>query len=413
MPMKLLYEALLFGGITALGAWCANRAISVYHDGARSFAREIRTGAIARHTAAQSLWKMSLGFVLYYGAPCSLATGVMAKHVLTLPADWIGARVSHASRTLLIGFLWGAAAGSALWSIHWGFGHLPFPINGDLLKIGQPLELLLPVIPVVACASQRGLVGGLVVGAVTLIVLAVAVAAGAPQPSAIGFGAGAVIMLGWTLRERSPQPLLKADATFVAGAHQIRRGSIPLAANGALFAIAASLFWLAGEPAAIFLIGLHQSIDAALVAIFSWFGFLPLATLTSLSSGVSLTGGMPDGILGVGFLAGSPSIAAPGGAVLMLAEIWGLLGFERLLARFPGLHGAGSAIRDGLLMVSEVALLIGGAVSSQAMWRGVGMAIVGGCWLLNEMSGRRVMRVAVGPLAAIAVGLLVNMKLSI
>jgi hypothetical protein len=47
------------------------------------------------------------------------------------------------------------------------------------------------------------------------------------------------------------------------------------------------------------------------------------------------------------------------------------------------------------------------------MWPGIGLYVVGGFWLLNEVSGVRVMRVAVGPLAAIAVGLAFNARVEL
>jgi hypothetical protein len=117
---------------------------------------------------------------------------------------------------------------------------------------------------------------------------------------------------------------------------------------------------------------------------------------------------MPDGVTAIGFLL-PPAVAPLAGAAVLAGEVRVVGRLERLLARYPGLHGAGSAIRDGLLLVSEVAFLIGGALSAAAIWPGFGLLAVGACWLLNEAAGTPVMRVAVGPLAALAVGLLFNL----
>ena len=116
---------------------------------------------------------------------------------------------------------------------------------------------------------------------------------------------------------------------------------------------------------------------------------------------------------GLGFLIRVPALAAAAGLVAMAGEIWGLGRLERVLASYPGLHGAGAGIRDGLLQTSEIAFLIGGALSANALWPGFGIYVVGGFWLLNEAFGVKVMRVAVGPLAAILVGLLVNVALAV
>jgi hypothetical protein len=408
--METVWRALLFGGITALGAVATRRGYSAFHDGVRPFVRDVAAGKRERGEAAKSTWSMSWGFILYYGVPFSLATGVMEKHILGLPADWIGIRSRRLPLAAAAGLLWGICVSVLLSGTQWVFANLPLPMDQHLLDIARPLLAMMPLIPVVAATSQFGVrLGGFGVGGVTTAAYLLLLVMDAEAPSAIAFGVAAIAHVLLVLRERVDVPLPLPDE-LAAGGREIRRGTVPLVLTGALLAVATSLLWLGGEPASVMLIGLGHPLEAALIGIYSWIGFLPLVTYTSLASRAYTSAGMPDGVLAMGLLVRYPPAAAVVGALAMWGELWGVGRFERVLARFPGFHGAGAGIRDGILLVSEVALLIGGAIAADAMWPGVGFFVVGGAWLLNEASGRRIMRVAIGPLAAIAVGLVHNLQ---
>ena len=58
--------------------------------------------------------------------------------------------------------------------------------------------------------------------------------------------------------------------------------------------------------------------------------------------------------------------------------------------------------------VLEVALLIGGMMAAQAMAPGFGLFVVIGLYVLNKTSKKPIVDMAVGPVGAIAVGILIN-----
>ena len=412
--MTHVYHALLFGGVTALSACAAHIGLTAFHDGVRPFVRDVAAGRMERGPAAKSTWDMSVGFVAYYGIPFTLATGVMEKHILGLPADWIAVRLRRLTQVAVAGMAWGAAASALVSLSQWGFESLPRPMDGQLKQMAVPLLLLLPLVPVVAAVTQFGLVRALPVAVLTSGAYVAADVGSWDRPQAISLAVGATVLVLLAMGER-PDEVYPAPDEFTAGAKLVRRGVVPLSLNGAFLAVGTSLFWLAGEPASVMLIGLSHDhwVEAALIGFISWIAFMPLVTLTAITTGAYTTAGMPDGVLALGLLARSPFPAAALGFLGMGSELWALRRFERLLARFPGLHGAGAGIRSGLLQVSELGLLIGGARSANDMWPGIGLYVVGGFWLLNEVSGVRVMRVAVGPLAAIAVGLAFNARVEL
>jgi hypothetical protein len=57
----------------------------------------------------------------------------------------------------------------------------------------------------------------------------------------------------------------------------------------------------------------------------------------------------------------------------------------------------------------EVAILFGSIAAGFAMAGGVGIALVGGIYALNEALGRPVVRMAAGPVGVILAGILLNL----
>ena len=66
-------------------------------------------------------------------------------------------------------------------------------------------------------------------------------------------------------------------------------------------------------------------------------------------------------------------------------------------------------IRTAMNKVLEIALLIGGAVASEQIAPGIGYFWVVGLLLLNRKANKPVVELAVGPIAAISLGIIVNL----
>ena len=56
----------------------------------------------------------------------------------------------------------------------------------------------------------------------------------------------------------------------------------------------------------------------------------------------------------------------------------------------------------------EIAILVGSMTAAEGMAPGFGFLVVGGLFIMNEYFKKPVVRMAVGPIAVIAVGILVN-----
>lgn len=92
----------------------------------------------------------------------------------------------------------------------------------------------------------------------------------------------------------------------------------------------------------------------------------------------------------------------------MLVEISLLDGAAKGLDRFPGVRELGEHIRTAMNRVLEIALLVGGALASEQIAPGIGFFWVIGIYLLNRTAKKPLVDMAVGPVAAIALGIIVN-----
>ncbi len=375
--MTIIIRLLLMGLLGALATLVAHRGWSAYHDGLRPMVKDIAGGKIDRRTASKTTWDISIGFIVSYALPFSLITGIMGNLILFLGADLLGVALPSSLMAVAAGFSWGAASSALVSAGPWVFNHLPRPIGADLLEVGAPLPYLLPMMPVVAINSQFGQPRGILAAVGVLAILGISLLALNPITAAtISFLAGLALLLWWATRVR-PVEIPEFPADFDRGAVTLQRALPPMIAIGALLGLMGSLFWIAGDPGVTMLLGLHHPVEAGLLSFLSWIGFMPLTVLTSLASGAYTSAGNPDGVLGVAYLVPIPAVAAVLGAGVMAGEIRWLKAIERALARRPGLHSAGIAVRDGMHIVLDVSFLLGGAYSANLIWPGVGIVLVG------------------------------------
>ena len=109
-----------------------------------------------------------------------------------------------------------------------------------------------------------------------------------------------------------------------------------------------------------------------------------------------------------GLLSPNAVVAAIAGAIVMCLEALSLVTVARFLDRFPGMLRTADNIRTGMTKVLEVATLVGGMMAAHRMAPALGIFVVVGLYLLNETAGTPIVRVAIGPVAIILLGIIVN-----
>ena len=87
----------------------------------------------------------------------------------------------------------------------------------------------------------------------------------------------------------------------------------------------------------------------------------------------------------------------------------------KFLGKFPSMRDASDNIRSSMNACVEFALIIGSVAACCTMGAATtagaaGGFVIGACiYLINEITGRKIMRMAIGPVAAIATGIILNL----
>lgn len=86
-----------------------------------------------------------------------------------------------------------------------------------------------------------------------------------------------------------------------------------------------------------------------------------------------------------------------------------LLGFIATgMDKFPGMRVLGDNTRSAMSKVLDIALLVGGMLAANAIAPTIGYIWVIGLYFLNETSEKPFATMAIGPIGAISMGLIVN-----
>jgi hypothetical protein len=93
----------------------------------------------------------------------------------------------------------------------------------------------------------------------------------------------------------------------------------------------------------------------------------------------------------------------------MSAEAFSLVGIAKAFDRFPGFKKSADSMRVSMSKLLEVAILVGSMIAANGMAPGgLGYLTVAGLFIMNEYFKRPLVRMAVGPIATIIVGVVVN-----
>lgn len=415
--MKLILVAVA----GALASVLANRGVAVFHDGLRPIMPEYIEGRMPKREMVAVAFAMSFGLIVGFGIPFSLMYPILLVHSLFLGTDVIGVlcpgdpSTSWRERKNLMGAALAAAAG-AVYGILLSLGLQGFvdfvsklPINffDSVGKIGDPVIFSFAAFPALAVAFEYGIRPGLVTFALTLLARQVAAVLDV-APDGIALAVGMVILLIYALREKPGETRLMETGVFTERAQRIRGNIILIAAMGGLYGLAANLHIMMEGPQSLVALGEGDIHNAFTIALARAVSFIPLKGTTSLATGVFVTDGLGF-TPAVALLTASPVLAFILGAVTMSAEALGLSLIGNLLDRFPGVRRAADSIRTAMTKVLEIALLVGGGMACDAIMPGVGFYVMAGAFCLNEFAGRPINRMAVGPVTAIATGLLANL----
>ena len=415
--------------IGALAAYMSNKGIAVFNDGFRAIVPQYYDGQINRKELAAMSFAISFGLVIGFGIPTSIAASILLVHSVLLATDIIGVWFPETKMGTIACCVAGAAYGLLLVVgldfIVQLFAMLPFNFLGDLGNVSMYVMVAFAVFPAVVVSRQFGFAKGAITGIITVLSFFLVKRFGTftMDDSTITLSAeGTAMMIGVILMLLFAMQV-KADGegsnmqlvhVFSDKVSKIRKNWLVLIVMGGLIAAATSLTIMAGDPISLALAGEGNFNEAALAALARAIGFIPLVFTTAIVTGVYAPAGCTFVFVAGLFLHGNPLMAFLAGAIIMGVELALINVFAAGMDKFPGVKDMGEHIRTSMNQVLELALLVGAVTASESMsaafgLTGAGALFVIACVLLNRASSKPIVEMAIGPVACIFYGILLNL----
>ena len=416
--------------IGALASMLANRGIAVFNDGFRAIVPQYYDKQISRKELATMSFAISFGLVIGFGLPTSIAATIILIHCLLLTTDIIGTWCPDSKLGLIlsgvIGGLYGLLLLIGLEFIVKLFGYLPYNFLSDLCSVSVNMTIAFAIFPAVAVAYQHGFNKGAITGIITVLAWFLIKKFGTfpigdrtftLNADGMAMLVGVVMMLVFAAQVKGEGNSNAAlTQVFSEKLGRIRKNWILLAVMGGLIAAGTSLGIVAGDPASLAAVGQGDWSSAAMIALARAIGFIPLVFTTSIVTGVYAPAGCTF-VFVVGLLLhGNPIVALLVGAAIMIVELLLINVFAKGMDKLPGVKDMGEHIRTSMTKVIELTLIIGAVVGAEKIaaavkLSGVGAMFVIACILLNRRSKKPIVEMAIGPVACILFGLLVNLLL--
>lgn len=411
--------------ICAWASLLSHKCISNFNDGARPVFPELMEGRMSRAEFAVVVTGMGFGWVLA-GFSQWLGTGLIACHLTLIACDCLGAWSPNKYVALGVGAAYGLLCAFGTNAINVAFSALPHNFLNDLTNISTPTLPIFCMFPAVAIAGQFGAKEGILTGVIEAIVYVLCTIIGtvsigsisiALYPYTFAMLAGMVCLIVYAVKKGNESGSIEEDEEeenmFSKNAARIKSNWKYLCVQGALNALGIKILAQAYQPyviSAAVSAGDMMPFYIAMVGVI--IAFIPLIVSTSLATGVYQAVGLCSVML-FGALAPTWWLAPIFGFAAEFVEIQlvGLLG--KLLSKFPELSKSGDHIRSGMSATLGLALTIGAFLAANATWNTVGIMIVGGFYVVNEVTGYKLPKTAVGPIAAVVVGILYNVVLAL
>lgn len=410
----------------AMGALLANRGISVFNDAIRPIYPEYREGRMSRLAFASTAFGLNFGLVIGFGIPFSIMSPIILVHSLWLGTDIIGIlcpgkpidqwfkdkeSLFGAILSAFLGGLYGIGLLAGLQAVVDLSQKLPINIFDSWMSLSDPVLYAFAAFPCIVIAMDYGWKKGLASLATVVIVRQIIAVSTITVLSKMADGLalllGLIFVVIFAMMDKTPS---EGDLSSVFGdrVKNIKKNILWIAAMGAIYAVACNIHLLMEGPQSLVAVKEGSIGSAVSMTIARALSFIPLKGLTSLASGTFATDGFGFTAT-VGLLAPNPVIAAILGAVVMAVEALSLVGIAKAFDRFPGFKKSADSMRVSMTKLLEVAILVGSMIAANGMAPGgLGYLTVAGLFIMNEYFKRPFVRMAVGPIATIIVGVVVN-----
>jgi hypothetical protein len=433
VPPEFLPMITLFVLIGAVSAMLANRGLVIFHDGLRPMMPMLyESKDMTRAQVSAISFALMIGFFVGFGVPFSIGKVIPLVYLIFLVTDWIGISLPgkfednwKKDRTSLIGF-YGAGLAGAAWGaiMAIGVGNIPaitklMPVDmlNPMTEITGPLTSAFALFPVLTVAYRYGWKKGIVSLVLAVLVHQVSTL-WLHAPSGIPWAllTGTILLIIFAVIDERKQAKENEgtnseeesdDSSFLSNrVNRIKKNIIPIALLAFLCGIAINYPVMALDPPQGPLYAKGLKWEAFLVLLSLGVAFFPMKFTTALVSGSMMTFSFFDGAIAV--IMPNWWLAGIAVAVWKFVEIYALVKVGSFLNRYPSVRSLSDDIRTAIYNVMEIGLLIGSAIAANKIAPGWGFMVVPAAWWINNYAGAPIVRMGIGPIAVIAVGILAN-----
>ena len=399
--------------LCAMTAFISHMGMAVFHDGIRPVIPEYIEGRMHRSEMASVAFGLSVGFIASVGIGNALATNLLNPWLLFLATDIIGIASPKKWIAPILGGLWGILCLTGIGTVNAVLTGVPIDLIGALGQLGTYVVTGFALFPIIAIIVQFGMKKGIIAAVVTILFRFVGPMFSTISGDSWTMLVGIVLLLAFCIHEDVKNKAhLESDElegnVFSERVARIRKNLPFLMAAGALIAVACNVHVFAGSDVTMFDLS-----KAAVNEFMRALSFIPLFATTAVTTGVYGVAGFTF-VYVAGYVCPNPIVAALAGAVIILVEVMILGYIGKYLGKFPSIRSASDNIRSSMNTCVELALLIGSINASCVMGSSTNVGAAGGfiitalIYLINEATGRKIMRMAIGPIGAIATGLILN-----
>lgn len=444
-PLVIIFTILA----TAFAAYLSHMGLAVFNDGVRPFLLDFHRGELSRAQMTAIAFGLSAGFIFGLGVPIAVSSGVLNPWLLFLPSDILGILSPKKWLAPILGAIWGAIVVFGLSAATAAANSLPVNFLTAMQQMGTPILFLFAFFPAVAISMQFGRLRGIIAFVVSLLVMVLTMKwLPTVSPGATGLAAGMIMLVIFAVVEEvnaaktarqeaaaarnasvaaessvgeggvavSAPPTIEEESPvddetasiFAANAARLRKYAPLFAIMGVIIGVLVNTHMFGGGEATSYLLAKGQFANAAQVDFYRALGFIPLIVTTAVASGAFQIVGFTL-VYPVAYLLPNPILAGIAGGLLFGVEVYILSYIAKGLGSLRTIRDASDNIRNAINVTLEVAILFGSIAAGSAMAGGLGIAIVGGVYALNEALGRPIVRMAAGPVGVILGGILLNL----
>lgn len=395
--------------LCAFASLVTHMNLACFHDGIRPIMPQIERGLMDRKEGKKRSYDLSTGFIASVGIPFTILTSLFNPWLLFLPTDILGVSSKNKIIAFLKGLLWGLIITLAFYILEVSKTYIKLDPRLYLPSIGPMIMGIIAILPLIIILDRYKLKKALISFVVTLFTSVVLdYYLSVPYQTSIFLVSFCILFVLIVNIEKREKDELDEDDMFMfeKQIEKVKKSTIYLVPIGVLLGVGASGGFIAGSEVSLFNLA-SDSTFTSMAELLRVFAFVPLLATTAMSTGIVSVGGYTLVFASTYFI---PNIYIGGlvGGLVIILEAYTLEKLGKLLLIYPNLREVADVIRNNMNKVMELALLIISVFLSYKISGALGISILLFLYYINDICGKKILKIGIGPLALLVTTIIVN-----